>query len=179
MTSSQPFEHTIASKISRYCSQFDFPEYRGTGVDVNLACLRVRRSTAGVCFLVISNVTNWGWVNVGCIPTRPASVDQVHTKNNKHTSGHIKYPEIHVTTPSTCSAHVLHLKRGKASWLPTSSPQQLPPRHITGRALGPALHMYIYMCRSCLFHIPCISHWVNCVHQTRIKNYEKHICVYI
>ena len=21
----------------------------------------------------------------GCIPTRPASVDQVHTKNNKHT----------------------------------------------------------------------------------------------
>ena len=28
-------EHTMASNTSRYCSQFDFPEYLGTGVDVN------------------------------------------------------------------------------------------------------------------------------------------------
>ena len=35
MTSSQPFECTMASNTSWYCSQFDFPEYLGTGVDVN------------------------------------------------------------------------------------------------------------------------------------------------
>ena len=30
-------------------------------------------------------VTNYGEVNAGWIPARPASVDQVHTKNNRHT----------------------------------------------------------------------------------------------
>ena len=38
-------------------SQFDFPEYLGTRVDVNLACLGCRRFTAGagVSLLMISN----------------------------------------------------------------------------------------------------------------------------
>ena len=35
------------------------------------------------------SVTNYGGeimpAEAGCIPTRPASGDQVHTKNNKHT----------------------------------------------------------------------------------------------
>ena len=55
MTSSQPFEHTMASNTSRYCSQFDFPEYLGTGVDVNPDRLGGRRATAGVCFLASSS----------------------------------------------------------------------------------------------------------------------------
>ena len=50
----QPFEHTMASNTSRYCSQFDFPEYRGTGVDVNPDRLGGRRATAGACFLASS-----------------------------------------------------------------------------------------------------------------------------
>ena len=37
------------------------------------------------CMKVCSaSVTNWGRVNVGCIRDL-ASVDQVHTRNNKHT----------------------------------------------------------------------------------------------
>ena len=55
MTSSQPFKRTMASNTSRYCSQFDFPEYLGTGVDVNPDRLGGRRVTAGVCFLASSS----------------------------------------------------------------------------------------------------------------------------
>ena len=38
-------------------------------------------------YLVYLHICNelGGETGVGCIPTRPASVDQVHTKNNKHT----------------------------------------------------------------------------------------------
>ena len=51
------FKHTIASNFARYCSQLDFPEYIGTGVKVNLACLDCRRITAGAggSLFVISN----------------------------------------------------------------------------------------------------------------------------
>ena len=54
-TSSQPFEPRMASNTSRYCSQFDFPEYLGTGVDVNPDRLRSRRPTAGECFFASSS----------------------------------------------------------------------------------------------------------------------------
>ena len=45
----------MASNTWRYCSQFDFPEYLGTGVDVNPDCLGGRGATAGVCFLASSS----------------------------------------------------------------------------------------------------------------------------
>ena len=55
VTSSQPFERTMASNTSRYCSQFDFPEYLGTSVDVNPDRLGGWRATAVVCFLASSS----------------------------------------------------------------------------------------------------------------------------